>query len=344
MAATPPPTDATAVQVVMPHPNEAPTGIMWKPLLNENGPHKKILFLSHTEKELMPWRGFGRMRGKDVLFTNIPSNNLEFVHDVERQVKKMLAQHEWTSGLTIRSTETLFPKYSTECRFLERTADGNLRPTNPNLDKLHPSMEQSLSVCALIQLNGIFFDLVKKEAKMTFKLNTVVYQWTSQANEEEKAVSDFLCGFGKLCPSDAIEAAATVSGLVSLPQEEVPELMMPPPPPVKSQEAVEAEEKAAFVSSLSKIRSAGGINKRVRQYRRRGGVSKDFLEWCEAEGRKHIAMLEEKKKGKQLKPLVLQRNAGDYVVKSNSTANHAMDVNLILSDEEEDDDSDNDMC
>ena len=342
----------TKIEVSMAQPEIPPMGIMWKALFDNANPNSsKILFLTNAESKLLPWRGFGRSRGKELLFTNMPLTTQGIVQDVERQVQEIIQQKcsAWCPNMHVRAMEKLFPKLSDECAFYEKQPDGSLWQTEPDVDELHNSAKKTLSACAIVHINGVFFDVVKKTANLTFKLMRVMYEWNTKAEKKEDALASLMMGFGPIIPldqqrqqqqsSDIIEAAVMTSGIMSTASSQP----MPPPPPSPTQAcSIEAEvEKRNYLSALSKARSIGGIQKRLRKWKRQG-VDGDLLQWCEAEGQKHMNVIEERKQRKQQqqqkksKPIIVQRDErhpGDPF----RIANHSMDVDLDLSDDDDGD-------
>ena len=105
-----------------------------------------------------------------------------------------------------------------------------------------------------------------------------------------------------------------------------------------------------FLSSLSKIRTVGGVQRKLRQIKR-DKVETSFLQWCESEGRKKmfsLAAKEEKKKQQQQqqqqhlpKPFSIQQeecNATDAFQKMLSPRSqqqqdtNTLSVEMVLSD------------
>ncbi|MEL7522026.1 MAG: hypothetical protein AAGJ80_10500 [Cyanobacteria bacterium J06553_1] len=305
----------------MAQPSKAPLGgVKWKALFDNNNPIcNKILFCNTHTAELLPWYGF--VRRKDFTYTCIPLSNEQhtIINNVETQVEKILAQHEWSGSFKLTPTQKIFPK-AESCEFFEKRKDGCLHRINPDIEgELHNSQEKSLNVGALLQVTGVFFDFATHAAKLTFKLVSATYAWTLHSTNKEDIVTSYLSVFGPIAPPsppppqpqvqtsamDIVEAAAAVSGIATTTPQHEP------------------LDKESFLASLSKIRTVGGIHRRMRQLQKLE-MEVGLREWCEHEARRVMYDItnkqEEKKRrkeaaaeemeeptSKKVKPFTLQR-------------------------------------
>ena len=363
----------TQIQVAMAQPNKAPvSGIKWKALFDNNNAmsNNKILFCNSHTAELLPWIGFVRQPGKDFTYTSIPISNEQqrcVIGSVEAQVSKILSQHEWSRPFSLTPTEKIYPK-ATGCSFYEKREDGNLYPVNPDVEgELHNSPEKNLQVGALLQVAGVFFDFATHKAKLTFKLVSAAYAWTQhQANS--LVVASYLSTFGPVVmeeqqqqqqtppmippqpePMNVIEAAAAVSGITQQQQQQ-------------QQQAIEFD-KEAFLVSLAKLRTPGGIHRKMRQLQK-VAMDASTRDWCEREARRVMydisAKNEEKRRrkaaeeeeedeaappSKKVKPFTLQRQSNEeaFKVLPNDQSNDSLGRILLTDEEGEEDEEEEDV-
>lgn len=308
------------IQVAMAQPSKAPQGgVKWKALFDNDNPiSNKILFCNTHTSELLPWYGF--ICRKDFTYTCIPLSNEQhmIITNVETQVEKILGQHEWSGSFKLTPTQKIFPK-TEGCEFFEKREDGCLHRTNPDIEgELHNSQEKSLHVGALLQVTGVFFDFATHLAKLTYKLVSATYTWTVHSVGKDTILSNYLSIFGPIAPEqpspppqsqaqtsamDIVEVAAAVSGITTATPQHEP------------------LDKESFLVSLSKIRTVGGIHRRMRQLQKQE-LDAGLREWCEHEARRVMyeitAKQEEKKRRKEMeemeeptskkvKPFTLQR-------------------------------------
>lgn len=320
----------TQIQAALTQPDKAPLGgIKWKALFDNGNPiSNKILFVNNHTADLLSWYGF--QRSKDFTYTSIPLSNEQhtIINNVEAQVEKILSQYEWSRSFKIKPTEKIFPK-TDGCIFYEKCEDGRLHRTEPDIEDLHNSPQKSLQVGAVLQITGVFFDFTTHSAKLTFKMLSATYAWVIHANatSKEDIAKSYLSVFGPIAPEektgpqqpqnnamDIVEAAAAVSGITPSTS-----------PPF---------DKESFVTSLSKLRTVGGIHRRMRQLQKT--VMDDSMrEWCEQEAQRQMfalsSKLEEKKRrkieeeaaapaNKKVKLITLQRSDDQLkVVKENES-------------------------
>ena len=356
----------TNIQVVMAQPSKPPPGgIKWKALFDSQNPmSNKILFCNSNTSELLPWIGFVRPTGKEFTFTTIPISHEQHavVNNIEAQVAQLLSQYDWSREFALTKTETIYPK-TANTTFYERREDGRLYPTKPVEGELHNTPEKNLHIGALLHVNGVYFDYAKHTAKLTFKLVSATYSWTEQETAEDLSSSYFamfgpIVSMGQpkpppqqplqqpkpLLPTpqqpqlfDAVEMAASVSGIVTTQQEQ------------------HKFDREAFLTSLAKARSVNGVHRKMRLLQKEP-MDSITREWCESEARRAMYALSkkdvEKKRckeeeedttpvSKKLKPLTLQRqNNGAaecfkvMTEQSNDSLGHIFDTD----DEEEDED------
>ncbi|MEL7309746.1 MAG: hypothetical protein AAGK05_19140, partial [Pseudomonadota bacterium] len=172
--------------------------------------------------------------------------------------------------------------------------------------------------------NGVYFDFSKNVAKLTFSLLRLVYAWMDESLASEERYSDMLSIFGPIMlpqqqgegasvmDVDVVERAVNASGLT---KETV---TLPESSPTSPK--TEADRKN-FLNVLHKLRSVGGIEKKMKKIRRQPGLSGSFIAWCEEEGKRYMDVLVEKERQKEkerndlmkkmMKP-VLQRQEGGY--------------------------------
>ena len=337
---------ATKMQVSMAQPDTAPLGgVKWKPLYDNDNPFSnKILFCNTHTSELMEWHGFNRQRGKDYMYTCIPFTSEQhetIIKTVETQVSHILSQHEWSRSFKLIPTQKIFPK-SEYCLFYEKR-DDQLHRTHPDIEELRNTPEKSLSIGALLQAAGVYFDFVTHVAKLTFKLVSATYAWSDTEEVREELVANYLSVFGRIASEersllqqqqqqkkkkktmappapppplasqvqqqasamDIVEVAATVSGISTMQTPETP-------PPL---------DKESFLASLSKLRTVGGIQRKMKQLQKRQ-MDDNLREWCDREAtrvmfalsakdaqkRQHKADEEEVAiAAKKVKPFTLQR-------------------------------------
>ena len=314
-------------------------GIKWKALFdNDNPVTNKLLFRNTHTSELMSWNGFVRQYGKDYLYTCIPHTNEQhtIIKHIEDQVEALLSQHEWSRSFKLTPTQKIYPKYDS-CIFYEKKDDGKLHRVTPDIEnELHNTPEKSLTIGAVLQAAGVFFDFATHAAKLTFKLVTATYAWSESGIQCEEVLTNYLSAFGAIATApaaaaaavsapppppplqqasgmDIVEAAVSVSGIAT-----TATAAAPPPSQV-----VEAPlDKESFLASLSKLRTVNGIHRRMRQLQKRH-MDAGMREWCEQEARRVMfelsAKTTEKKRRKaeedeetavttkKVKPLTLQR-------------------------------------
>lgn len=362
----------TNIQVVMAQPSKPPPGgIKWKALFDSQNPmSNKILFCNSITSELLPWIGFVRPTGKEFTFTTIPISHEQqaVVNNIEAQVVQLLSQYDWCREFALAKTETIYPK-TANCTFYERREDGRLYHTKPVEGDLHNTPEKNLHVGALLHVNGVYFDYAKHTAKLTFKLVSATYSWTEQETAEDLS-SSYFAMFGPivsegqpkpppqqplqqpkpqpLLPSqptpqqsqlfDAVEMAASVSGIATAQQEQLP------------------FDREAFLTSLSKARSVNGVNRKMRLLQKEP-MDSITRKWCESEACRVMYALskreDEKKRrkeveeeeeedttpvSKKLKPLTLQRQnngAAEYFKVVTEQSNDSLGKIFDTDNEEE---------
>ena len=359
----------TQIQVTMAQPSKAPvSGIKWKALFDNNNAmsNNKILFCNSHTAEMMPWIGFVRQPGKDFTYTSISLSDEQrrcVIGSVEAQVSKILSQHEWSRQFSLTPTEKIYPK-SVDCTFYEKREDGNLYPVNPDVEELHNSPEKGLQVGALLQVAGVFSDFATHKAKLTFKLVSAAYAWTQHQATSLMAAS-YLSKFGPVVlaeelqqqqqqkqqqqpqpqPMNVIEAAAAVSGIIQEEQQQ--------------QQQVIEFDKEAFLASLAKLRTPGGIHRKMRQLQK-VPMDTSTREWCEREARRVMydisAKTEEKRRrkaaeeeedeaappSKKGKPVTLQRQSNEEAFQMVPDQSNDSLGRILLTDDEGDEEGDED--
>ena len=342
---------ATRIQATLTQADKAPLGsVKWKALYDaDNSVTNKILFCNTHTSDLMPWSGFVRHRSKDYIYTYVPHTNEQhhtIINTIETQVSQILSQHEWSRSFKLMTTQKIYPK-AEDCIFYEKREDGQLYPVKPDIEgELHNTPEKSLSIGAVLQVTGVFFDFATHTAKLTFKLVSATYAWAITAMVHEEVLAKYLAVFGPIASKDQqpaqavnmdiVEAAASVAGIS----------VMPPP---SSETPLDKE---SFLASLSKLRTVGGIQRKMRQLQKRQ-MESGFREWCEQEARRAMFALSakdaEKKRRKaeeeeaataavkKVKPFTLQRQNNMNNFKVVLEEADPIGGTLISTDDEEED-------
>ena len=313
----------TRFQVSMAQAGSVPLGgVKWKALFdNDNTLTNKILFCNTHTSELMSWMGF--KRNKDYVFTCIPYTDEQresVINAVEEQVSKLLTQHEWSRNFQLVPTNKIYPK-AEGCVFYEKREDGLLYGVNPDIEgELHNTPEKCLSVGALLHINGVYFDFATYKAKLTFKLVSATYSWTKTPAAREEILMSYLSAFGPIATAspqqhqeeqsksaDIVEAAVAASGITTTPGEETTSVF----------------DKEAFLASLSKMRSVGGVQRKMRQLRKQQ-IRDDVIEWCEREARHVMFALSKKEPAKKRSNAIAEDSAAAAVVPSKKMKTFAL--------------------
>ena len=329
---------ADANRITLSEMERAPSGaVKWKALFDNTNPitNKVLLRSTHTE-DLIPWQGFGCQ--KDHIFTSIPlsEDQRRVIRAIEERVSQFLKRQEWSQTFKMLQTEKIFPRYG-DCVFFEKKEDGCLHRVEADFGTLHNSAEKTLTAAALLHLSGVYFDYSKHLAKLTFKLVSLVYQWTDSNKSCEDICTNYMTFYGKLAgaslSTDIVEEAVKASGLDSV--------------SVTSEVAPASNDKESFLASLAKIRTANGVRKRLNKIRRDKSSEAEpgFLDWAQEQALKHMFALkakadkDEEKKRVQLaqlmKPLQSQPPPQqEQQQQQQQSIHHPMDVELFDSDDE----------
>ena len=291
----------------MVQPEKAPCGtIKWKALYDNDNPLNRILIRNTHDTQLLPWYGYIRQRGNDQhQYTCIPITDEQhkIITAIETALQAMMQQHDWSKNFTLTPTQKIYPK-SDGCMFYEKREDGRLHRTTPDVEgELHNTPERSLTIGALIQLSGIYYNFANLQAKVTYRMVSATYQWTSNMEKQEEVYEKYLSVFGEISsPSpEPVEASIIASGDNNAGM-------------TVTIEENEPDKKEAFQQVLMKTRTVGGIAKCLRKVIKKKNVENGFIQWCEAEAHKATLALEERtarKKAEQEPTILMMSDESD---------------------------------
>ena len=326
----------------MARPDQPPSGgIKWKALFDDaNKQVNKVLIRNTHTHELLPWYGFSRAQGKDFVYTSIPVTDEQqnIISIIEQGVQGILLQYDWSMRFTVTPTQKIFPK-TDNCCYYEKKEDGRLYRTFPKAeDELHHGDGKALSIGALLQITGVYFDFATNQAKLTFRMVCATYAWSEIATERAEVYSSYLSAFGEIIDSSApaLPPAMDILEASVMTSDIVPSIAI-------GLSSDEPSDKETFLNTLSKTRSVGGIQKRLKQLQRRS-FDAGFNAWAANEAQKAILALTEKAKRKEKKEKKVKSVtfAQDEVTAEYSIPppppQHSMDTDILESASDSEDD------